>query len=203
MFCLLQSHVSHERQMPYYSWISFHSQYHAPLSATPSVKCNRDYRSTLPVQLDWAQTSQPSHVNNDWWWCLEHGIPHGPPDWKFLAVLLYCKLAGGWLSSPHWHGRGWGHGNVCGFEDCVLVSVVFLYPLLLGIQHWKETFVAEMPEMEEVVRNEDKRVGSLLFGYAGQSPEWHHWLTSMPALDLNLILPFVQLPSAQTEFTIL
>ena len=49
-------------------------------------------------------------------------------------------------------------------------------------------------------------VGSVLFGYAGQSQEWHHWLTcdlasdyvSMHALDLNL----VQLPSAQMEFAI-
>ena len=37
MLCLLQSHVSHERQMLYYSWISFHSQCHAPLSNTPWV----------------------------------------------------------------------------------------------------------------------------------------------------------------------
>ena len=142
--------------MPYYSRISFHSQYHAPLSATLSVKCNREYRSTLPVQLDWAWTSQAIHISNDWWWCLEHGIPHDPPNWKFLAVLLYCKLAGGWLSSPHWRGQWWGHGNTCGFEDCALISVVLLYPLLLGIQHWKKTLVAEMPEMVEVVKNQDK-----------------------------------------------
>ena len=159
MFCLLQSHVSHERQMPYYSQISFHFQYHAPLSATPSVKCNREYRSTLPAQLDWARTSQSIHINNDWWWCLEHGIPYHPSDWKFSAVLSYCKLAGGWLSSLHWRGQWWGRENTCGFEDSALVSVVFLYPLLLGIQHWKETFVAEMPEMVEVVKNQDKHNG--------------------------------------------
>ena len=105
MFCLLQSHVSHERQMPYYSWISFHSQYHAPLSATFWVKSNSDCRSKLPVQLDWAQTSQSIHINNVRWWCLEHGIPHDPPDCEFSAVLLYHKLAEGWLSSPHWPGQ--------------------------------------------------------------------------------------------------
>ena len=181
MICLLQSHVSHERQMPYYSWISFHSQYHAPLSATPSVKCNREYRSSSHAQSDWARTSQPVHINNDWWWCLEHWIPHGPPDWNFLAVLLYCKLAGGWLSFPHWRGQWWGRESAwCDFKECAPVSVVFLCPLLLGIQHWKETFVAEMPKMVEVMKNQDKRSGSsngsVLFDYAGQSQEWRHWL---------------------------
>ena len=29
-------------------------------------------------------------------------------------------------------------------------------------------------------------VSSVLFGYAGQSQEWCHWLTSMPALDQDL-----------------
>jgi len=106
MFCLLQNHVSHERQILCCSWISFHSQYHAPPSATPSVTSNlRDCRSTLPVHLDWAPTSQSIHINNDSWWCLEHGIPHDPSDWKFSAVLWYCKLVGGWLSSPHWRGQ--------------------------------------------------------------------------------------------------
>ena len=76
----------------------------SPLCNTFS-KSNRDCSYTLPVQLDWAWTSQSIHVNNDGWWFLEHGIPHDPPDWKFLAVLLYCKLAGGWLSCPHWRGQ--------------------------------------------------------------------------------------------------
>ena len=171
MFCLLQSHVSHERQMPYYSQISFHSQYHAPLSARPSVKCKRECRSTLPVQLDWALTSQPIHINNEWWWwCLEHEIPHDPSDWKLLAVLLYYKLAGEWLSSPHSHGQWWGLENAWwGFGPFLLVSVVFLYPLLLGIWYRKETFVAGMPEMVEVVKNQDKRGGHTLFGYAGSA----------------------------------
>jgi len=160
MFYLLQSHVSHERQVPYYSRISFHSQYHAPLSATPSVKSNRDCRSTLPVQLDWAWTSQSICINNDSWWCLKHGIPYDPPDWKFSAVLLYCKLAGGWLSSPHWHGQWWGYENAWwGFEPLLLVSV--LYPLLLGIRYWKETSVPGMPEMVEVMKNQDKRAGAV------------------------------------------
>jgi hypothetical protein len=44
-------------------------------------------------------------------------------------------------------------------EDFVLVSVVFLYPLLLGIRYWRETFVAGMPEMVEVMKNQDKRAG--------------------------------------------
>ena len=43
-----------------------------------------------------------------------------------------------------------------------LVSVAFLCPLLLGIQHWKETFVAEMPEMVEVVKNQDKHSGQCI-----------------------------------------
>ena len=45
-------------------------------------------------------------------------------------------------------------------------------------------------------------VGSVLFGYAGQSQEWRHRLTSMPALDLNLIqfrLPFIQLYSLGSD----
>ena len=163
MFCLLQSRVSHERQMLYYSRISFHSQYHAPLSATSSAKSNSDCRSTLPVQLDWAQTSQSIHMNNVKLWCLEHGIPHDPPDWKFSAVLLYCKLVGGWLSSLHWRGQWWGCENALwAFEHFVLVSVVFLSPLLLGIRYWTETFVARMPEMVEVVKKQDKRSGQCI-----------------------------------------
>ena len=115
------------------------------------------------MQLAWARTSQPIHVNNDWWWCLEHRIPHGPPDWKFLAVLLYCKLAEGWLSSPHWRGQWWGCESAwCDFEDAAPVSVVFSCPLLFRIQHWKETFVAEMAEMAEVVKNQDKRSGQCI-----------------------------------------
>jgi hypothetical protein len=49
----------------------------------------------------------------------------------------------------------------------VLVSVVFLYPLLLGIRYWKETFVAGMPEMVEVMMSQDKRGGmnSVLIGH--------------------------------------
>jgi len=90
MFCLLQSHMSHERQMLCYSWISFHSQYHAPLSATSSVWSDSDCRSTLPVQLDWAWTSQSIHIINVKWWFLEHGIPHDLPDWKFW---LFCCIA--------------------------------------------------------------------------------------------------------------
>ena len=49
----------------------------------------------------------------------------------------------------------------------MLVSVVFLYPLLLGIRYWKETFVAAMPEMVEVKKNKiNAAVGSVLFDYA-------------------------------------
>jgi hypothetical protein len=50
----------------------------------------------------------------------------------------------------------------------VLVFVVFLYPLLLGIRYWEETSVAGMPEIVEVMKNEDKSargVSSVLFGY--------------------------------------
>jgi len=49
----------------------------------------------------------------------------------------------------------------------VIVSVVFLYPLFLGIRYWNETFVAGMAEMVEVMKNQDKRtvVCSVLFGY--------------------------------------
>ena len=39
----------------------------------------------------------------------------------------------------------------------MLVPVVLLYPLLLVIGYWKETFVAGMPEMVEVMKNQDKR----------------------------------------------
>ena len=156
--------------MPYYSQISFHSQYHAPLSARPSVKCDREYRSTLPAQLDWARTSQPIHVNNDWWWCLEHGIPHGPFDWKFLAVLLYCKLAGGWLSSPHWHGQWWGHENAWWtFGHFLLVPVVLLYSLLLGTRYRKETFVARCLRWWKWWTIKITAGGGVLFGYAGSA----------------------------------
>ena len=56
----------------------------------------------------------------------------------------------------------------------MLVSVVFLYPLLLGIRYWKETFVAGMPEMVEVVKNQDKHgTGHVLFGYAGSTSPFH------------------------------
>jgi len=76
----------------------------SPLCCTFS-NSDSDCRSALPVQLGWAWTSQSIHINNVRWWCLEHGIPHNPFGWKFLAVLLYCKLAGGWLSSLHWRGQ--------------------------------------------------------------------------------------------------
>ena len=76
----------------------------SPLCHTFS-KSNGDCKSTLHVQLDWAQICQSIDINNNRWSCLEHGIPHGPPGWKFLAVLLYCKLAGGWLSFRHWRGQ--------------------------------------------------------------------------------------------------
>ena len=76
----------------------------SPLCHTFS-KSNSDIRFTLPVQLDWAETSQSIHINNVRSQCLEYRIPHDPSGWKFSVVLLYCKLAGGWLSSQHWHGQ--------------------------------------------------------------------------------------------------
>jgi hypothetical protein len=71
------------------------------------------------------------------------------------------------------------------FEHFVLVSVVFLYPLLLGIQYWKETFVAGMPEMVEVMKNQDKCAAdnSVLFGYT--SAKGVTSLTYFPALNLQ------------------
>ena len=40
----------------------------SPLCHTLSEN-NSDCRTTLPVQLDWAQTTQSIHINNDSWWC--------------------------------------------------------------------------------------------------------------------------------------
>ena len=176
--------------MPYYSQISFHSQYHALLSATSSVKSNGDCRSHLPLQLDWASTSQSIHINNVRWWCLEHGIPHDPSGWKFSAALLYCKLAGGWLSSPHWRGQWWGRGNVrWAFEHFLLVSVVLLYSLLLGIRYRKETFVAGCLRWWKWWWI--KISVSVLFGYAGSATG----VTSLTRDLRNFVHPFVQLYS--------
>ena len=164
--------------MLYYSWISSHFQYHDPLSATLSVKSYSGYRSTLPEKLDWAWTSQSIHINNVRWWYLDYGLPRDPPDRKFSAVLLYCKLAEGWLSSPHWRGRWQGRENAWwAFEHFGLVSVVFLYPLLLWIRYWKETFVAGMPEMVEVMKNQDKSDAVSCLVRLGQPKEWCHLLT--------------------------
>ena len=79
----------------------------------------------------------------------------------------------------------------------MLVSVVFLHLLLLAIQYWKETFVAGMPEMVEVMKNQDKRagVGGVLFGYTsakGVTSLSHFILLVAGKLYLTFVLPFVQ-----------
>ena len=171
----------------------------------PSVKCNREYRSTLLVQLDWARTSQPIHINNDWWWCLEYGIPHGPPDWKFSAALLYCKLAGGWLSSPHWRGQWWGHENAWWtFGHFLLVSVVFLYPLLLGIWYQKETFVAGCLRWWKWWWIKISAAGNVSFGYAGSGTKGVTSLTHLHARsssETSFIHSYNFIPFTQPLYT--
>jgi hypothetical protein len=90
---------------------------------------------------------------------------------------------------------------VCSFEDSLLVSVVFVYPLLLGIRYWKETFVAEMLEMVEVMKNQDKRAGGeqrIVWLHVSQRSDVTQPLTSCPLQllvekhHLTFVLPFVQ-----------
>ena len=74
------------------------------------------------------------------------------------------------------------------------------------MRYRQETFVVGMPEMVEVVKNQDKRaisaVGSVLFGYAGSATGVTS-LTPLHALVLNFVLPFVNvIPLTQMEFSI-
>ena len=72
----------------------------------------------------------------------------------------------------------------------MLVSVVFLYPLLLGILYWKETFVLGMPEMVEVMKDQDKR------DRRKQYIVWLHHLNLFQLLAEELIfLPTIQFNS--------
>ena len=50
----------------------------------------------------------------------------------------------------------------------MLVSSVFLYPLVLEIWYWKETFVAGILRWWKM-KNQCKRAGSVLFGSAGSA----------------------------------